>query len=77
MDKLIKRINERIRERGMKLVVVAERSNISCDLLGRTLVGKRRLKADEFVALCRVLELTLSDFRNSAAIAESGERDSA
>ena len=37
------------------------------DLLSRTLNGARKLKADELVNLCRVLDLALDDFSKKEA----------
>lgn len=48
---------------GIKLIFVAERSNISPVILSRSLDGKRKLRADEFVSICQVLNLDFKDFR--------------
>ena len=42
----------------------------STDLLSKTLNGNRNMKADEFVNLCQVLDLTLEDFKAPQSTAE-------
>lgn len=63
MSAVVEVINNRIRARGVTLVFVGKQANMKPDLLGKTLAGDRKLKADEFVNLCRVLDLTLDDFK--------------
>lgn len=63
MSNVISVINNRIEERGMKLVFLSKQVNMNNDLLSKTLNGKRTLKADELVRLCQVLDLTLEDFK--------------
>ena len=57
-------INSRIQDRGMTLTAISKRSGINNDLLSKSLRSKRRLKAEELVALCQVLDLTLEDFKD-------------
>ena len=56
-------LNNRIEERGMTITTVATRANMSPELLSRSLKDHRKLKADELISLCRVLELSLDDFK--------------
>lgn len=69
MTNIIEVINNRINERGMTLTTVGTRANINPELLSRTLKGQRKLKADELVDLCRVLDLTMDDFKEPATVA--------
>lgn len=62
MSNLITVINDRIEDRGMTIKAVGTKADISPDLLSRTLVGKRKLKADELLGLCKVLDLSFEDF---------------
>ena len=62
MSELIKVINSRIADRGMTITTVAKRAGMNNDLLCKTLNDKRRLKADELINLCNVLDLNLDDF---------------
>lgn len=67
MSNIIRVISNRIEDRGMSITVVATRANINPELLSRTLNGRRKLKADELVDLCRVLDLTMDDFKEVPA----------
>jgi len=69
MKDITKVIGERIDERGMTMTTVARRAGMTPDLLSRTINGTRKLKADELVNLCRVLDLTLEDFEQKEAYA--------
>lgn len=66
MEVIVRIIGERIEDRGMTITAVAKRAGMSADLLSKTLGGKRRLKADELVNLCQVLDLSISDLRQPA-----------
>ena len=67
MNTSVSVIADRIKERGMTQVYVSRQANMDPDLLGRSLHGNRKLKADEFVSLCKVLGLTLEDFKTPHA----------
>ena len=66
MKDIILVINKKIDERGITMTNTAKRAGISPDLLYRTLDGKRKLKADELISLCQVLDLTLADFKEES-----------
>lgn len=59
-------LKKHLENNGIKLVFVAEKSNINPVLLSRSLDGKRKLRADEFVSICRVLNLDFKDFKKGA-----------
>lgn len=67
MSNVIAIISNRIKERGVTLVFVAKQAHIKTDLLSKTLNGNRKMKADELVRLCQVLDLTLEDFKITEA----------
>ena len=54
-----------IEDNGIKRSFVAEKIGMSPVLLGRSLEGKRKLQADEFIAICEVLSLDLDFFKKS------------
>lgn len=58
-------IAKRIRQRGITKAELARRVSIDQELLRRSLQGKRKIPADEFIRLCYELELRLSDFPRS------------
>lgn len=62
MSKISSIIGERIKESGVTLVFISKKVHMSADVLSKTLNGGRNMKADEFVRLCQVLNLTLNDF---------------
>lgn len=55
-------IRNRMEENGIKQVFVAEKAQISPTLFQRSLDGKRKIPADEFIRICRVLNMDLADF---------------
>ena len=54
-----------IEDNGIKRSFVAEKIGMSPELLRRSLEGKRKLQADEFIAICEVLSLDLDFFKRS------------
>ena len=59
-------IKKHIETNGIKVSFVAERAGISPELLRRSIDGSRKIPADEFIAICNVLSLNISDFQVSA-----------
>lgn len=55
-------INEYLLSNGIKRSFVAEKAGISVDLLCRTLDGRRKLPADEFLRICNALSLDIGYF---------------
>lgn len=53
-----------IAENGIKQNFVAEKAGMPAELLRRSLEGRRKLQADEFIAICGVLSLDLDYFKN-------------
>ena len=66
MSRVTTVISDRIKERGVTLVFVSKQAKIK----SKTLNGNRNMKADEFVNLCQVLDLTLEDFKAPQSAAE-------
>lgn len=56
-------ITARMRERGTTQAFLVEKTSIPANRISLTLQKKRKLPADEFVAICVALELALDDFR--------------
>lgn len=50
-------IAKSIIKRGITKAELARRTKINDELLRRSLIGKRKLPAPEFIALCRELDL--------------------
>lgn len=55
-------IAKKVEERGISISELARRVNLNNELLRRSLNGDRKLPADEMVALCKELDLKISDF---------------
>lgn len=60
-------LNERINERGIPVSELSRRVAMNDELLRRSLTGNRNLKAVEFVAICKELELDIDDFADAEA----------
>ena len=60
-------IRAHIQKNGIKQNFVAERAGIPPELFRRSMDGKRKIPADEFVAICNVLSLDIKDFEQEKA----------
>lgn len=56
-------ISSSVQRRGITCAELARRVGMDQELLRRSLSGERKIAADEFVALCGELELSLDDFK--------------
>ncbi len=56
-----------IENKGVKLSYVAKKIGLSVDLLSKSINGKRRLNADEFLKICKVLDITQDEIDELAA----------
>lgn len=59
MNEVTTIIGNRIKERGVTLVFISRKIQMNPDILSKTLKGTRNLKADEFVRICRILDLLM------------------
>lgn len=55
-------IRKYMKDNGIRLSYVSERTGMDRELLQRSLNGKRTLKADEFLKICTCLSLDLEQF---------------
>lgn len=60
-----KEIKRYLEDRGIKQTFLADQINLHPGSLNRTLQGKRSLKADEFIAICTVLNKTPDYFTDT------------
>ena len=60
-------IKQYLEEKGIKPSFVSDRAGISPELFMRSLNGKRKIPADEFISICNVLSLNISDFKQYLA----------
>lgn len=61
-----RKLSEYIKGNGIKITFISERTGIDYQILCRCLKkdSKQPLKADEFLAVCKVLEVDPKDFLN-------------
>lgn len=55
-------IDAEVQKRGISCAELSRRTGIDSELLRRSLIGSRKIGADEFVAICRELGLGISNF---------------
>lgn len=55
-------LNQKITQRGISISELSRRAGMNDELLRRSLNGTRTLKATEFVAICRELDLDIESF---------------
>lgn len=55
-------IRKIVEERGLKISYLAQKTGIHVDAVSRSLLGKRKLSADEFLRICNTLSLSINDF---------------
>ena len=59
-------IDKAVQERGISCAELARRIGMNQELIRRSLIGERKIAADEFVALCLELNLSIGDFTKVA-----------
>ena len=55
------RIKELIEEKGVTYTFISEKTGIPVDALSKSFLGKRRLPADEMVAICDAVSIDLKE----------------
>lgn len=61
-----------VEERGITYTFIAERTGIPVDAISKSLRGKRRLPADEMVAICKLMGVDLRDLAGSGSANRTG-----
>lgn len=62
-EQIIDVINATIDDKGITLTALARKTDMTIDALSRACLKKRKLSADEFLALCEVLDIDINQFR--------------
>jgi len=57
-----KKMNEYIIDHGIKKAFIAKKANINKGALTQILLGKQRCSADQYIAICRALEISTEEF---------------
>ena len=65
------RLKALVAEKGVTYTFISERTGIPIDSISRSFLGKRKLPADELVAICRVVGVDLGDFTKAAIRADT------
>ncbi len=55
-----------IEQKGIKLTAISSNTGIPIKALSNTFNGKRKLTADEFIAICKFIGVSLEDVRDYA-----------
>ena len=56
------RIKSVVESRGIKLTAISQATGIPIDAISRSFLGKRKMLADEFISICRFLDLDMTAF---------------
>ncbi len=56
------KINQYLESKGIKQSFVAEKSNIRQNILSRILRGERPCRAEEYINICRAIDVPLDTF---------------
>ena len=59
-------VNSKRKEIGMTVRALSKKTGIDENVLGRTLIGKRKMNACELLALVSALNLSFEDFKRGA-----------
>ena len=63
------RLSQIIDEKGVTYTFLSKKTGIPVNAISGSMLGKRRLTADEFVRICIVLNIDLEDLTPADAIA--------
>ena len=55
------RIRQIVDERGIKYTAISQATQIPVDAVSKSFLGKRKLLADEMLAICNFLHLDIAD----------------
>lgn len=61
-----KALKSKIESLGISYSFISSKTGIPIDAISRVMLGKRRLMADEMIAICGVIGVDLNDLRDPA-----------
>ena len=61
------RIKEIIEGKGVTYTFISSKTGISVDAISRSMSGKRKLPADEMIAICEAVGIDLCDLQRDGA----------
>lgn len=59
---VFEKLKHLIEEKGMSYTFLSVRTGIPIDAISKSLMGKRKLLADEFIAICNAAHIDVKDF---------------
>lgn len=75
MDIIRAFLKDVINSKGIKLTYLASKMGISTDLLSKSINGTRKITADEFLKLCKILDISQQDITVlSSALTNNSEK---
>lgn len=60
-------LNKYVEEKGIKQSYIARETGLTADTVSKIMNGNRRILADEFLIICRALDIDPNIFRNKSA----------
>ena len=60
------RIKKLLDAKGVTYTFVSEKTEIPVDAISKSLLGKRRLPADEMIAICKAVGIDLKELQDTA-----------
>lgn len=63
------RIKEIIEGKGVTYTFISSKTGISVDAISRSMSGKRKLPADEMIAICEAVGIDLCDLQGDSSAA--------
>lgn len=73
--KVAQRIKEIVDDKGVTYTSISSKTGITVNAISQSFAGKRKLSADEMIAICKALNIDLVDLQNCVSL--DGERKGA
>ena len=77
MDNITQAVSAFIKDKGIQVSTISRKTGISRDILHNSFSGKRKLRADEYLAVCDFLEKDPKDFKTANVGADTGQHNAA
>lgn len=66
MNDVTKAVSDFIKDKGFQIKVIAQKTGVSQNILYNSFSGNRKLRADEYLAICHFLGKDPKDFEKPA-----------
>jgi hypothetical protein len=74
MSDITKAVSQFAKDKGFQIKVIAQKTGISQNILYNSFSGKRKLRVDEYIAICNFFEKSPMTFINAP---DTGQHDAA